>query len=97
MAFRQKVKSALVIGKKATIMHGGMEYSGEVIEFETMAPQDAHVTIKSDDGSSYIIPISPTMVVVIPPINEVESIEDEESSVVKPKDEKAKAKPGKTK
>lgn len=92
MAFRQKVKSALVIGKQATIMHGGMEYSGEVIEFESMSPQDAHVTIKSVDGSTYIIPISPTMVVVAPPVEEVEEIEEDVTTTKK--EEKSKtAKP----
>lgn len=91
MAFRQKVKSALVVGNEATVIIGGMEYSGEVVEFENMTPQDAHVSLKQEDGSIYILPISAQMVIVVPPVknkdvekeNEVENLDDEDEKEIK--------------
>lgn len=100
MAFRQKVKSALVVGNQASVILGGMEYSGEVVEFETMSPQDAHVSLKQEDGSIYVIPVSSQMVVVIPPAEaeeeKVEEAGEEEKVETKQPPIPPKGKGGKT-
>ncbi len=77
MAFRQKAKQAFVPGKSATVILNGMEFSGEVVEFESMNPADAHLALKQEDGSTYILAVSPQMVVVIPPPGKGADVEND--------------------
>lgn len=77
MAFKQRVKSLLKEGNNVTIIIGGMEYSGKVVEFDNLNPGDAHVILQAEDGTQYVLPISVSMAIVVPPVSEIDEPEDE--------------------
>jgi len=86
MAFKQRLKSHLKEGNQVKVIFGGMEYEGKVIEYENLNPPDAHVTLETDDGTQYILPVGSQMVAVIPPPIEQDELEPEDE----PEDEKKK-------
>lgn len=83
MAFKQRLKSHLKEGNQVKVILGGMEYEGKVIEYENLNPPDAHVTLETEDGTQYILPVGNQMVAVIPPVEHVVEDEEDEPQKVK--------------
>jgi hypothetical protein len=73
MAYRQQLRTYVTIGAKIMVTFQGKTLEGEVVNFETQAPQDASITIENDKGNRIIVPITP---------NNLPIIEIDKSSIV---------------
>lgn len=75
-------------GTKVTIIHGQLEFTGVVVEFENLSVQDAHVTLETKEQGKVTIPITSNMILVEPN----DEVEDDEVEVEKPKPSKKSSK-----
>lgn len=83
MSFKQKCKQNFIVGKNVTIMLDGLEYSGEVLDFDFLMPTDSNVTlVNKEDGKIYYLPVSQRMVIVVNyyELNSSDELENEDEN-----------------